>query len=156
MMWHRSMFVIAALAGCTCGSSKPDGAAPSTGRAERSVVAMSGPALAEKEYYRLDLAGEPACKAAAPCDVKIALTALAGHKINVEYPTKFEPGVTAGLGVGATEFTVETPTRGVMSIRVTPASAGTHTLNGQFKLGVCTDDKCEIDGPKIALPVTAI
>jgi hypothetical protein len=152
-MLDRSLFVIAALAGCTCGSSKPDGAAKAPGTAEKAVV-PSGPALAEKEYYRLDLAGDPACKAAAPCDVKIALTALAGHKINEEYPTKFEPA--PGLGVDATKFTIEAPTRGVMSIRVTPASAGTHTLNGQFKLGVCTDDKCEIDGPQIALPVTAI
>ena len=86
----------------------------------------------------------------------IALTALGGHHINTEYPTKFVPVPTGDLGVDSTKFTVESQTRGVMSIRVTPASAGTHMLNGQFKLGVCTDDKCEIDGPTIELPIQSL
>lgn len=155
----RTTFIAAlvALTGCHCGSSKPDGAAVSSapGKGDREI-AMAGPPLAEKEFYRLDLAGIPTCKVGAPCDVKIALTALAGHHINTEYPTKFVPVPAGDLAVDSTKFSVETQTRGVMSIRVTPASAGTHTLNGQFKLGVCTDDKCEIDGPKIELPIQSL
>lgn len=152
-----STFVIAALASCNCSSSKPEGAAvtkaPGTGA---KAVVPSGPPLASSEFYRLDLAGEPSCKVAAPCDVKIALTALAGHHINVEYPTKFVPVPVGDLAVNSTKLSIETETRAVMSVNVTPASAGTHTLNGQFKLGVCTDDKCEIDGPKIAIAIATI
>ncbi|MGE0397233.1 MAG: hypothetical protein AB7T06_10975 [Kofleriaceae bacterium] len=147
----------AAFAGCTCGSSKPEGSAVTgaPGKGEKAV-APSTPPLASKDFYRLDLAAQPSCKTGTPCDVKIALTALGGHHINVEYPTKFVPVPTGELVVDSTKFTIETETRGVMSVRLTPASAGSHTLNGQFKLGVCTDDKCEIDGPKIELPITAI
>jgi hypothetical protein len=154
---RNSFVVLAALAGCHCGSSKPEGAAVTTapGNGAREMQS-AGPPLAEKEFYRLDLAGTPACKVAAPCDVKIALTALAGHHINAEYPTKFVPAASGDLVVDSSRFSVETATRGVMSIRMTPASAGTHTLNGQFKLGVCTDDKCEIDGPKIELPIQSL
>lgn len=157
----RGAFVViaayTALAGCTCGSSPPEGATTATSGARReSKGAPTGPPLAEKDFYRLDLADAPACEANAPCDVRIALTALAGHHINVEYPTKFVPVLAGDLAVNSTKLTIETQTRAVMSINVTPASAGTHTLHGQFKLGVCTDDKCEIDGPKIELPVTAI
>jgi hypothetical protein len=155
---HSSLFVAAAaLAGCNCGSSKPEGATTTgaPGKGEREIKS-AGPPLAEKEFYRLDLAGKPDCKVGASCEVKLALTALAGHHINPEYPTKFVPVPTGDLGVDSTKFTVETETRGVMSIRLTPASAGTHTLNGQFKLGVCTDEKCEIDGPKIALSIQSL
>jgi hypothetical protein len=38
---------------------------------------------------------------------------------------------------------------------VTPSSAGTYTLDGQFKLGVCTETKCEIEGPTIAVSIRA-
>lgn len=157
---HRStgiVLVVIALASCTCSSSKPEVVATSArGAGETASRAPAGPPIVEKEFYRLDLAGTPDCKTGAPCDVKIALTALAGHKINPEYPTKFVAVPVGDLGVESTKFTVETKTRGVMSIRVTPASAGTHTLNGQFKLGVCTDDKCEIDGPKIEVPIQSL
>lgn len=141
--------------GCHCGGSKPSGA-PATGAPGKGAKVDSGPPLASKEFYRLDLAAQPSCKTGTPCDVTIALTALGGHHINAEYPTKFVPVPAGDLVVDSTKFTVETQTRGVMSIRVTPASAGMHTLNGQFKLGVCTDDKCEIDGPAIALPIQSL
>lgn len=157
--------VLCALAGCHCGSSKPDVAAtaPPAPVATKGERAIAGPPLAEKYYYRLDLANLEAtsnttplsCKVSAPCEIRIALTALAGHHINSEYPTKFVAVPTGDLVVDKASFTIESQTRGVMSIRVTPASAGTHTLDGQFKLGVCTDDKCEIDGPKIAVSIAA-
>ena len=156
-MLRTSIVVLVALVGCNCSSSKPEGAAvtkpPGTG--EKAAI-PSGPPLAGNEFYRLDLAGEPSCKAHAPCDVKIALTALAGHHINVEYPTKFVPVPVGDLPVNSTKLTIETETRAIMSVNVTPASAGTHTLNGQFKLGVCTEDKCEIDGPKIAVAIQSL
>ncbi len=154
-MLRITTLTIALLAGCTCSSSKPDGAAVTKPRTEKAAV-PAGPPLAGNEYYRLDLAGEPSCNAGAPCDVRIALTALAGHHINVEYPTKFVPVPVGELPVNSTKLTIETETRAIMSVNVTPASAGTHTLNGQFKLGVCTEDKCEIDGPKIAISVAAL
>ena len=154
-MRSSMVVVIAAFAGCHCGSAKPEGAAVTSapGKGEKEIA---GPPLASQEFYRLDLADTPECKVAVPCDVKIALTALAGHHINAEYPTKFVPVPTGDLGVDSTKFTIETATRGVMSVRLTPVSVGMHTLNGQFKLGVCTDDKCEIDGPTIELPIQSL
>jgi hypothetical protein len=152
-----SAILAIAFTGCTCGSSKPDGATSTKSiGAPGAKGEAAGPPLASKEFYRLDLAGTPDCKAGASCDVKIALTALQGHHVNGEYPMKFVPVASPNLGVeGTGSFAVESETRGVMTIKVTPTQAGTHTLDGQFKLSVCTDDKCEIDGPKIALSIAA-
>lgn len=143
--------------GCTCGSSKPDGATTTSPRKGANPERESaGPPLASKDFYRVDLASEPACKVGAPCEVKLALTALQGHHVNREYPTKFVANTSPTVGVeGSGTFDVENETRGVMTIKVTPAQAGAFTLGGQFKLSVCTDDKCEIDGPTITLALTA-
>jgi hypothetical protein len=150
------VLALASVAGCTCGSSKPDGATTTTAKGAKVEHESAGPPLASKEFYRLDLAGEPVCKVGAACDVKITLTALQGHKVNTEYPTKFVADAAPNVGVDGTgSFTVENATRGVMTIKVTPSQAGTFTLAGQFRLSVCTDDKCEIDGPTIALSLGA-
>lgn len=158
MRLFASLLALLPVAGCHCGSQKPEGraAAPVTTGVATAGKAPTSPPLAEREFYRLELAAAPTCAIGTSCDVRIALTALGGHHINAEYPTKFVPVPAGELVVDSSAFTVESQTRGVMSVRITPASAGTHTLSGRFKLGVCTDNRCDVDNPTVELPIRVL
>ena len=157
-MMRAALFAIL-LAGCSCSAksqsaSDTESATAAPGTKGTGVAAPSGPPLASKDFYRVD--GSPtSCKVDAECTVTLSLTALAGHKVNPDYPTKFVFSSTDGFSAGKPTFAVDAKTHGTMSITLRAARAGELKLEGQFKLSVCTDDKCEIEAAAISLPITA-
>jgi hypothetical protein len=116
-------------------------------------VAAGPPPLAEKAFYRVDLARPPACSVGAACEAELVLTALGDYHVNERYPVKLEvePGGIADAGT----FTRAGDKTGTLAVKLTPTKPGTARVTGTLKISVCTDDNCEIESPKIAFDVTA-
>lgn len=110
----------------------------------------SSPPLASKAFYRLDAGPAPSCTANTTCEAQVVLTALGAYHVNKDYPTKF---LAASPLDGVPIFALTDATHGTMTVRFKPATAGTTTLAGTFKLSVCSDDTCEIEQPQISLPI---
>ena len=151
-------FVAIALALVGCGSSASDGApggAASRGVAARdpllAVPLPPGAARVTGPNFQVDAAPLGACTVAAPCVVAADLTALAGFKVNAEYPFKLvEPSV--GL-VAPAAFAVTGTTTGRLLVRFTRPGAGPVRVTGGFKLSVCSADVCQIETARLAVDV---
>jgi hypothetical protein len=139
---------LAALVGA-CGRDKP--ASPSKAA---SSAPPSTPPLASKAYYRVDPGPRTSCTAGAVCEARLALTALGDYHINKDYPFRFvgDPAPAVPLeGDGA--FVLDDERNGMMTVKFKAGEPGTAKLAGTFKLSVCSDDKCEIEAPTVALEV---
>lgn len=148
------LFAALALALAACKRAAPEG--DGRGAIEGAVTGKGGPPpLAEKPFFRLEAAPQPPCTAGAPCEVKLVLHALGDYHINDQYPFKLVADASPELSVeGTGTWTRDADQRGTLAVVVRSAKPGTATLAGTFKLSVCTDENCEIETPKIALPVT--
>jgi hypothetical protein len=114
-------------------------------------------ALAAFPYVRVDLGPSSTCTVATSCEARVVVTALAGYKVNPEYPHKFVAEVSPELAIeGTGTFTVDDAGRGTMTIRFRPARSGTLTLAGTLKLSVCTDEECQIEAPRLSFSVAAL
>jgi hypothetical protein len=115
----------------------------------------AGPAvLAEKSFYRIEPGPRTPCAPGAPCEARLAFSALGEYHVNDRYPFKFVADETAGLIVDGTgTFTQDDAKHGMMTIKFRALKRGTARLSGTFKLSVCTDEKCEIEEPKLAFEV---
>jgi len=115
------------------------------------------PPLAGKAFYRIDAGPQTPCTAGSPCEARIVLTALAGYKVNKDYPFKFLAEPTSGVTVDGTgTFAFDDARTGTLTLRFQAAQPGPARFSGTFKLSVCTAEQCEIEEPKIELsiPVT--
>lgn len=130
---------------------KREDAVASKGTAERAITGR--PPLAEKAFYRVDLARPPACSVGTTCEAELVLTALGDYHVNERYPVKLEvePGSIADAGT----FARAGEKTGTLAVKLNPTKPGTARVTGTFKLSVCTDDNCEIESPRIAFDVTA-
>ncbi len=112
--------------------------------------------LAEKSFYRVDLGPQTPCKQHQPCELRLVLSALGDYHVNEKYPNKFvvdndnAPAITMS---GDGSFQLETTKAGTWTMRYRASKAGTYKMKGTFKLGVCTEENCEIDSPAIAFDV---
>ena len=108
------------------------------------------------------------CKAGATCTVTLRLEARGEYHLNAEYPYKFTaanaPSVeflgTDGGGKNvftklAGDFAKQTEKVGVMTVKFKPAAAGNVTIEGVYKLSVCSEATCKLDNPsaKVTLAV---
>ena len=142
MTARMACLIALALAGCEKRRGGPAPGAEAAGE------------TAPGAFYRVEAAAAPDCRQGAWCTVRIELTALAGFKVNREYPFKFVPAAAEGLehdGTGA--FTIESDTAGVLTHRFRPAAAGPASVSGTFKLSVCTEEQCEIEAVPVAVSV---
>ena len=137
--------------GCKCGGEAPRGRSGDPGTTVTG--APSQPALAQKEFFRVDVASDqPECQVDAPCEARLLLTALGDYHVNENYPFKLEaaaPDVTVD-GTGSFEPKGKT---GTMALPFRTSKPGTAKLAGTFKLSVCNDDNCQIEAAKIAFEV---
>jgi hypothetical protein len=148
----------AALATClacaSCGK-KQDAPAP---------TAATAGSPEETDYTIATSAGD--CVAGAPCSVTLKLAATSGYHINDQYPYKYTatnvPAVdfqgtdAQGKNVfskGAGDFVTQGPTVGVMTVKFTPKAKGNVTIDGTFKLSVCSDANCRIDSTSPSVTV---
>jgi len=82
------------------------------------------------------------------------VTALGDFHVNDDFPTRFIADPASEVAIeGPGAFTVCGETRGTMRLQYKPAKPGPATLVGTFKLGVCSDETCNTESPKIALTV---
>lgn len=134
-------------------------AAPPPAPAKPAPAKPTGPrTLVSEKLYRVELDALAPCKASAPCEASLRVHALAGYKVNAEYPTKFVAKPSAGVTVSGTgTFTVAGKTPGTMTVAFRAAAPGTAAIAGTLKLSVCTDDVCEIAAVAVSfdVPVTA-
>ena len=138
--------MLAAAAGPACKRDRDARPAPA------GAAGQLPPPLAGKEFYRVDAGPQTPCAAGEVCEARIVVTALAGFKINKDYPFKFVPDPAPGLAIeGGGAFARDDARTGTLTLRFRAAKPGPVRLSGTFKLSVCTDEQCEIEEPKIAL-----
>lgn len=142
----RELIVLAILAaGCGREKTKPP---PAADRAASPTV------LAEKPFFRIEPGPRTPCTVGAPCEVRLAFSALGDYHVNDRYPFKFVPDAAPGIAVDGTgTFALDDPKHGMMTIKFRALKRGATRLAGTFKLSVCTDDRCEIEEPKLAFDV---
>ena len=142
----RELIVLAILAaGCGRDKTKPP---PAPDRAARPT------ALAEKPFFRIEPGPRTPCAAGTPCEARLAFSALGDYHVNDRYPFKFVADAAPGITVDGTgTFAQDDPKHGMMTIKFRALKRGSVKLAGTFKLSVCTDDKCEIEEPKLAFEV---
>ena len=140
----RELILLAILAvGCR-EKTKPPPAASKT----------AGTALAEKSFFRIEPGPRTPCTAGTQCEARLAFSALGDYHVNDQYPFKFVADGVAGIAIDGTgTFTQDDPKHGMMTIKFRTMKRGAVKLAGTFKLSVCTDEKCEIEEPKLAFEV---
>jgi hypothetical protein len=88
------------------------------------------------------------------CEARLVLTALGEYHVNKDYPFKFVAEPAPALAVdGEGTFALDDAKNLTMTVKFRPNAPGTAKLVGTFKLSVCSADTCEIETPKIELPV---
>jgi hypothetical protein len=128
-------------------------AACGRGDAPGKSAAPQGPPLASKPFYRIDPGPKAPCASGSVCEARLVLTALGDYHVNKDYPFKFVADPAAAPVDGDGTFAFDDAQHGTMTVKFRPAAAGTQKLVGTFKLSVCNDNSCEIETPKLELPV---
>jgi len=138
-------------------------------KSEVSPAASAAPPapVAPSSEYALT-SDAPECKAGATCTATIRLEARGAYHLNDEYPFKFTAGDNAtveflGTDAGgrnvftkaAGDFMKQSATVGVMTVKFKPAAQGSLTIEGVYKLSVCSEADCKLDSPsaKVTLAV---
>ena len=117
------------------------------------------------DHFALDLASQ-GCKAGAECTMTIKLAIDGDFHVNKEYPYRFVANDAPGVEfLGKTEknkftkdagdFVASGEKAGTMTVRFKPAAAGKTTVNGIYKLSLCSADQCQIEEPKLELVIPA-
>lgn len=137
--------------------TEPPIAAP--GMPGDSTAAATAPAGKDSSFsVALEVPADVASGAEAIASVKVLPGA--GYKVNEEYPTKLtlQPteGVTTAKAVllkgDAAKFDKHEL---AFNVKLTPAKAGTYTINGTLAFAVCTDATCDPKTEKIAINLVA-
>jgi hypothetical protein len=149
-----------ALAGCG-----KDSAAATRGPGASSEKVAVGP-HADGDHFSVDAAPVGACAAGAECAIAIKVTVRDDFHVNPEYPHKFtaqdaagveflgkDPGKKNVFSKPAGDFASSDPKSGVLTVRF-KSQAGSPTVAGTLKLGVCSDQNCLLPVVDLAVPVT--
>lgn len=104
-------------------------------------------------------------KAGAEGAVKITVTPKPGYHVNTEYPIHLALTPTDGVKLAKAEFDAGGGDKAkgdadqldeqnlTLSVKLTPAAAGSYTLNGTFKFAVCDKDQCLPKKEQVAIAV---
>jgi hypothetical protein len=106
-------------------------------------------------------------KAGAEATAKITVTPGAGYHVNTEYPVKLVLNSTQGVTLAKAELTAGGHSQGkgdadsfdekqlAFSVKLTPAAAGSYTVNGTFRFAVCDASQCLPKRENVAITVAA-
>ena len=151
------------------GCSKPD-----PGRSGPSAAVVAPPparapcahAACADSFYVDAVPAE--CSRSAECDVEVKLVATGAFHINDEYPYRFVADGHDGVeflgkdGDRPNVFSKTTgdwrkdgATTGAMTVRLKTPSPGTRTVDGTFKLSVCSEQSCLLEQRRVATTVVA-
>jgi FlaG/FlaF family flagellin (archaellin) len=155
----------AALAACiACAACSKTQGAPSP-PTSASATPSAGSAQ-ETDYTLATSSGD--CVAGSPCSLTLRLAATSGYHINDQYPYKYtaitvpavdfqgtDPQGKNVFSKSAGDFATQGPGVGVMTVKFTPKSRGNITIDGTFKLSVCSEANCKIDSatPSVTVAV---
>ena len=150
-----------------CSSRWQDSAAATkpacAANASQSLAA--GP-HADGDHFSVDATQVGACAAAAECSIAIKVTVRDEFHVNMEYPHKFtaqdapgveflgkDPAKKNVFSKTAGDFTSSDPKTGLLTVRF-KSQAGSPTISGTLKLGVCSEQNCLLPSVDLAVPVT--
>jgi hypothetical protein len=146
--------------GCDARDASARVAPPSTG-----AKLAAGP-HAEGDHFAVDAALVGSCAPATECSIAINLTVKDQFHVNPEYPHKFTAQDTAGVeflgkdaakknvfGKATGDFVITDPKHAVLTVRF-KAQAGSPTIQGTLKIGVCSEQTCILPQVDLAVPVT--
>jgi hypothetical protein len=130
-------------------------------RGERAAEPGAGvalpPPLAGDARFRIDVGPQTPCTAGAPCEARIAVTALGGYKLERGYPVQLVAEPVSGVDLdGAGAFALDDARSGTLTLRFRAAAPGRARFSGTLKLSVCQKERCEAGEARIQLelPVT--
>ena len=106
--------------------------------------------------WNIDFSSPGGCTVGAQCSAQLRVDALGAYHVNGEYRFRFVPSAASGIaftGGAPTDFALQGPKVGVMSVGFQPSAAGTASLAGTFKICVCTDSACQPEQVAVALTV---
>ena len=119
------------------------------------------------EEGKLAITAPADAKAGSEAVAKILVTPGNGYHVNTEYPIKLTltppPGVTlakdkfvaGGHDKAQGDADALDEKQLAISVKLTPASSGSYTINGNFKFAVCDKDQCLAKQETIAIAVAA-
>jgi hypothetical protein len=165
----------AAIASVGTPSAKPTGSPRSSASGlarpgPSSSVSAPGSALAAVApvasytggpHFKLALSAPGNCAANSECSALLTLTATEGYHINKnEYPYKFIADEASGVvftkdarsfGTASGDFTLVNES--VATVRISFKAASAFTLQGTFKMSVCSEANCQVEVQRLALNV---
>ena len=153
--------VLAVATGC-----KDSSANQTSGASQASAPAASS--HVDGKNYKIDAKQVGDCNAGAECKVAVRLEAQGDYHINGEYPYKLKADATGVEFLGtdaagkntfsksAGDFVVEAgspPKAGTMTVKFKPAAKGNVTINGTFKMSVCSAQNCQLETQEVSAVV---
>ena len=157
--------VVAAVSISACGKSQ----APGSGAASVATASASAPCAhaACADDFFID-ARPSDCVAPGECDVRVELVATGAFHINDEYPYRFVADDRGGVdflgkdGAGTNVFSKtagdwrkESATTGAMTVRLKAPAPGERTIDGTFKVSVCSAQACLLEQRRVSATVVA-
>jgi hypothetical protein len=135
--------------------SGPNGSAP----------LAAGP-HADGDHFSVDGALVGSCAPGSECSVALKVTVTGEYHVNMEFPHKFtavdapgveflgkDPAKKNVFSKTAGDFVSSDPKSAVLTVRF-KSQAGSPTIQGTMKLGVCSEQNCLLPQVEIAVPVT--
>jgi hypothetical protein len=119
------------------------------------------------EEGKLAIEAPADAKAGSEAVAKILVTPGAGYHVNTEYPIKLTLTPPAGVTLAKDKFVAGGHDKAqgdadaldekqlAISVKLTAASSGSYTINGNFKFAVCDKDQCLAKQETIAIAVAA-
>jgi hypothetical protein len=148
------------------GCSKDSSAAPreNVSPATANVATVGAGSHVDGKNFKLDVTAEP-CKAKAECKLSVLLEATGDFHINKEYPYKlkaegqgvvFKGTDAAGPNVfskGAGDFKIDEEKKATMTVKYVADKPGNVTINGTYKMSVCSKDSCQLETQELSMSV---
>ncbi len=162
--------ILAIATGCKDSSAKETGGSGQSGQGTAQASAPAAGSHIDGKNYKIDAKPVGDCAAGSECKVAVRLEAQGDYHINGEYPYKLK---AEGAGVeflgtdaagkntfskSAGDFVADpgTPAKaGTMTVKFKPSAKGNVTINGTFKMSVCSAQNCQLETQEISVTVTA-
>jgi hypothetical protein len=158
--------VLAIATGCSKDSSastrESTPPAPAVASVGGSTVAAGS--HVDGKNFKLDVSAD-ACQAKAECKLSVILEATGDFHINKEYPYKLKAD---GLGVAfkgtdaagpnvfsksAGDFKIDAEKKATMTVKYVADKPGNVTINGTYKMSVCSKDSCQLETQELSAVV---
>ncbi len=157
--------LLSLLAGCSKDGRAAIGSAHGSDDLAPAARGDCGHTVCGSNFF-VDGASGGDCAVGATCSVALKLTATGEFHINQDYPYKFKADDGSGveyLGTDAAGKNTFSKTAGnwqatdeksgVLSIAFRPATSGSKTVAGMFKLSVCSAATCQLEQQPISTTV---